>query len=137
VGPQGPAGGLGPASFTSVGGGTLVLGSSKIILSKTVPAGSWVFIATVSGIGSNDSNFVFAGCSLAIGAGVIGSANASASDNDDNQNMFWALSMNGGVFVPAGETRTVDLWCLIDAEDGINGTFSSAQMLTLQVGSFF
>jgi hypothetical protein len=43
------------------------------------------------------------------------------ADNDDNQNMYWSLSLNGGVFVPAGETRTIDLRCLVDAEDGVNG----------------
>ena len=137
-GPQGPAGGAGLASFTSVGGAALPFGSTRTLLSKTVPEGSWVFNATVSGIGANGSNFIFAGCSLVEGTGVIGSANASASDNDDNQNMYWSLSLNGGVFVPAGQTRIVSLQCFVDADDTDEGaSFSSAQMLTMQIGGFF
>jgi hypothetical protein len=139
-GDKGDPGGLGAASFTSVGPGITVHGSPHTILSKTVGPGSWVFMATVTGIGGDDSNFNFAGCSLTVvGGGIIGSANAHASDNDDNQSMTWSLSPNGGVFVPPGEIRTVNLDCLTDAEvaDEINGFYGGAQLLTLQVGGFF
>jgi hypothetical protein len=155
AGPQGPAGLQGPAGATGATGPAGPAGVSRadfvrvgpgglanddvfsLVLQKALPAGSWVFVATVSGVGPNaltfsgDETLVQTSCELRdqVG-GVLGQAVArgeiSGTVNDTH-----AITLNGGLFVPVGEVNTVQVWCR-----AIHGVFDSAQMLIMEVGGF-
>ncbi len=140
-GVPGPAGqnGFSLADFVSGIGFAFPKDVQTKIISKTVPAGNFTFIVTISGIGMNgiqfegDPFFVDTFCKLQDEfGGVIGIANARGVSEED-VNTHHAITLTGGSFVPAGQTRTISAYCLVG---GVGGVFDSAQMLTLKVGGF-
>lgn len=140
AGPVGPAGGITKADFAFGGAASLPPGYSPVV-QKAVPAGSYVFVATVSDIGSDfehlDDKTQIAGahCQMRDGTGsVLGEAGAGANDVYASH----TLTLNGGTFVPTGQVKTISVWCQVfhpDSQD-IGGSVLSAQLLIMQVGGF-
>jgi hypothetical protein len=163
TGPQGPIGLTGPAGPIGLTGATGAVGATgaagvaladfvsgngfvfvqdvpTLLLAKTVPAGNYVFVATVSGVGtsinflssSSDPHAVDTFCTLSDGVGVIGTANSrghvSAFGSERN-----AVTITGGTIVAAAQSKTIAIHCLVG---GITGQFDSAQILTIKVGGF-
>jgi hypothetical protein len=122
------------ATFASLGGEVSVGNSMTLVLSKTLPAGSWAVVAT----SSIDSPAPFLGdfirttaCQIRNGDSVIG----SASDRrliPDLQVTTASLTMNGGAFIASG-TAQVSLWCSFQ---GGGGLAREGQMMFIQVGGF-
>jgi hypothetical protein len=146
VGPAGPAGPAGPqgepgpagvstATFAFTTAPVIIKENMTKVLSKNLPAGSWALVATanISSPGPiTGSDFIrTTRCELRSGASVIGSASDRRSivELDD---VLRSLSMNGGAALLAG--GEVSLWC---ADQTGNGKVDQAQMMILQVGSFF
>ncbi len=106
---------------------------------KNVPAGNYVFIATISGIGSDE--FLISGdpfatdtfCKLQDNLGGIIATAHSKGVTVDVYGTKHTITMTGGAAVPAGQLRTVTAWCEIG---GSSGSFDTAQILTLKVGGF-
>jgi hypothetical protein len=109
------------------------------MVAKTVPAGNYVFIVTISGVGGNSQKFggdpavvdTFCNVRDDLG-GSLAFANARG-EIDVNVNTTSTLTMTGGASVPAGQSRTITAYCLVG---GGTGKFDSAQILTMKVGGF-
>ena len=137
AGPTGPAGPQGPSGITTA---TFALAPASVrietamtqVASKTLPAGNWAVVATASlhSVGVRDTRS--GGCELRHGSERIGNAFWGAFIfNEDDMYMSFPVSMNGGAALPEG--GVISLWC--SASNG--GEANSAQMMFLQVGSFF
>jgi hypothetical protein len=134
VGPAGPAG-ISTATFAFTTAPVIIRENMTKVLSKNLPAGSWALVATanISSPGPiTGSDWIrTTRCELRSGASVIGSASDRRSivELDD---VLRSLSMNGGAALPAG--GEVSLWC---ADQSSNSLVEQAQIMILQVGSFF
>jgi Collagen triple helix repeat (20 copies) len=140
-GPQGPAGpaGISAASVTAAGNRDFAGPGFEEILSKALPQGSYVFVATATLQGSSrlDSGDLVGpigyGCQIRIGASVLGETDGTINDNSRGYVQF-NLAVNGGASVGAGGAE-VSLWC---ANGGsVSGSLLEAQLLTIRVGGFF
>jgi hypothetical protein len=143
-GPVGPAGPSVAATFVQGGSGGLFASKAFTLLAqKSVAAGSYVAVATVSSAGSSPESWNGAGtshistavdCQLRSNTDVIGGGAASGSVtqfvSDTNE-----ITMTGGVFVPSGETRNISLWCR-DPFESI-GRVGASQIMILRIGGFF
>ena len=164
TGPQGPIGLTGPAGqpglpgaagapgapgaagvtladFVFTNGFGFVKDVATPLLRKTVPAGSYVFVATVSNVGTGSTlggfdddpaKDVDTFCTLSDGVGVIGTANAQGQI-EPKSNVRHPLTITGGTFVEAGQSKLISLHCTVG---GYPGQFDSAQILTMKVGGF-
>ena len=112
-------------------------------MTTTVPEGSWVAVATVTGLKAPgffasdpqqigflcqmfDINNQFMG-----GAAVVGESYATITDGH-------AIAFTGGTFAPAGETQFIQLKCQIGLPgQEVTGSFDAAQIVVFQVGGFF
>jgi len=140
-GPQGPVGPAGPQGAAGITTATFALApppSVRVenaftqVVSKNLPPGNWVVVATASvhSIGNLDTRG--GGCELRNGAISIGRANWGVFIfNENDMYMSFPVSINGGAALPQG--GVVSLWCY--AENG--GEAYNAQMMIMQVGSFF
>lgn len=141
IGPSGPAGPAGPAGaitrahFAS-GPGAQLTSDYSLVVQKAVPAGSYVFVATVWGMSpflEGDAETSGASCELRDETGaVLGSA-------IEGGDMYaYTLTFNGGTFVPDGHVKTIGVWCAMFTSNTrpFTGRFGSAQMLIMQVGGF-
>lgn len=148
AGPAGPQGEAGPAGTPGVSAATFAFTTSGVringaltqVLSKTLPAGSWAVTATAD----IHTGSPFLGditrtsrCELHDSAGgLIGSAGDRRTIQKDQFGII-SLSPNGGAVVPQGG-GLVSLWCLFQNEsDGSIADVEHAQMMFVQVGSFF
>jgi hypothetical protein len=128
-GPQGPAGITGAATF-AFGSRALDAGPTQV-LSKALPAGNWVVVATatVEAPLFNESTIVNTQCELRNGPSVIG---GTEDYKVTDQSVIVSLSMNGGAALPQG--GTISLWC---QQPNLPGTsLANAQMMIMQVGGF-
>jgi hypothetical protein len=65
------------------------------------------------------------------GASVVGEGSVNVTDEH-------AIAFTGGTFVPAGQTQTIRLKCLIGLPGQPDvGSFDGGQIVVLQVGGFF
>jgi hypothetical protein len=110
-----------------------------LLLAKTVPAGNYVFVATVSAVGAyalligGDPRRVDTFCTLSDEfGGVIGSSNATGQLSQTVADTH-AVTITGGTIVAAGQSKAIAIHCLVG---GIVGQFDSAQILTIKVGGF-
>ncbi len=147
LGPAGAAGAVGPAGsaasvladFVPVSGYAFAQDTFAPMVQKIVPAGNYVFIATINGVGEDgiqfmgDPHYVDTFCKLQDDSGgILGAANARGV-REDGVNNFHALTIVGGASVPAGQLRTITAYCEVG---GTSGIFQSAQIVTLKVGGF-
>jgi Collagen triple helix repeat (20 copies) len=169
AGPQGPAGpaGISSAAFATASHKDLPEGSQVLV--QSVGSGSWVTTVSVSEIGAAMNRYtdwvkpecllysrVFHGGALVGNAQIAGFDKATlphygdaATDGDASPTT--SLTLNGGIYVPTGDTGTMELNCHIDrlvhAEESqgvvVNGPqhdhlgfLEGAQMVTMQVGGF-
>lgn len=125
-GPPGIAGGISRADFVIVGQ-TELTNPASLVLQKVLTAGSYVFIATVNGIGSvTAGNSAFAECQLQDGSGnILGGGIKKGAD-------FHTLTFTGGMFIADNDYKTVGIWC----RGSTPGYFTSAHLLILKVGGF-
>lgn len=136
TGPQGPVGtpGISAATFVFITGNPVRIGSDFTqVLSKNLPAGNWVVVATAK-VMEFDANVEIKGCrcELRNGANAIGGSGWDAFINPGQWSGGWSLSMNGGAALPSG--GVVSLWC---RTFGPSGDVETAQMMIMQVGGFF
>ena len=108
------------------------------VLSKTLPQGNWVVVATaeLNGVSASPTPNYIAACELRNGAGgVIGGAQFGLA-RYGGTTFFGqsAVTLNGGVAASAGGTE-ISLWCGINGLTG--GSVSGRQMLIWEVGGFF
>lgn len=139
VGPQGPQGVPGPQGPTGItGGATFAFGTMVFdagftqVLSKAVPAGNWVVVATVTVRSPvfNETTLVNTQCELRNGPSVIGGTEDYIRSD---RGIIVSLSMNGGAALPQG--GTISLWC---QQPNLPGqSHADAQMMIMQVGGFF
>ncbi|MFN8121937.1 MAG: collagen-like protein [Thermoleophilia bacterium] len=133
AGPPGPAGPAGISTATFVDG-TSGGGGQSVVAQKTLPAGSWVVIATAQtswGAPDIGGDNVSVGCSLNSDGSRMGNHVVSVrGDLDGAQEQL--VTVTGGTFVPAGQTRTVTLECFT----GFNALKVYGRMLIMQVGGF-
>ena len=110
-----------------------------------MPAGNWVFVATVSGVGptfaSLDSDPVSiesTQCELRDGSGQVlgGGASGFFTGDDVLFDTRTTITINGGAFVPEG-AKTIQIWCKASSNGDTVGFFSGAQLLIMEVGGFF
>lgn len=147
-GPAGPQGATGAAGADGVPGApgisrATLVGSATVsnianptaltkVTSESLPAGSWAIVATTNMEiyrSFGEDMMLTSYCELRNGAGVIGAATDRRSTPSD-QVAAVSLSLNGGAQLAApGE---VSLWCRSQRANG-----ASAQMVIMQVGSFF
>ena len=145
-GPKGDPGAAGfPAADIAFGNFTVDHTPAKV-LSKTVPAGSWVAIAKVSitvgqGLVVDSDRIQRSACQLRHAADVIGGA-ADRSTVAPGQFGETALAMTGGAQVPPGGGE-VSLWCdAVLVRRDLNDAFQFSQesasgtLTLLRVGSF-
>jgi hypothetical protein len=142
TGPAGPAGtgGLPVADFVSSAGGVFPKDVGAPLVSKTVPAGNWIFVATVSGLGVSGLEIAPTGvlkradmfCYLRDDLGGI-IATANSSGTYDGLDTKYAVTMTGGISVASGQSRTITAYCLVG---GVSGGYDGAQILTMKVGGF-
>jgi len=110
------------------------------VLSKNLPQGNWVVVATVqlAGNSASPTPTYFAGCELRNGAGgVMGGAEVGLARYGLSNSGFigqGVVTLNGGVAAGAGGTE-VSLWCGINGLTG--GAVLERQMLIWEVGAFF
>lgn len=144
AGPQGEAGPSGPAGAPGTPGisaATFAITPAPVgindnyvhILSKGLPAGNWVVVATaeISAQGSaiSGDRIRTSKCELRSGAGVIGgTADRRVIPEDDT--IIASLTLNGGMAFPQG--GVVSLWCAFQGGAQVD----HAQMMITQVGSF-
>jgi hypothetical protein len=142
TGPAGPAGtgGLPVADFVSSAVGVFPKDVAAPVVWKTVPAGNWIFVATVSGLGALGVELaptsvvrrveMFCHLQDDLG-GIIGTANSAGTY--DGLYTKHAVTMTGGISVASGQSRTITAYCLVG---GVSGKYDGAQMLTMKVGGF-
>jgi hypothetical protein len=145
TGATGPSGPTGPAGVSSA---TFAFAQSPLqfaannafvkVASKTLAAGNWVVVATVNTTALNgkfdpqrDVN-ADANCELRNGAAVMGSS-TDRRTIPETDTVKRSLTVNGGAALPAG--GEISLWCR--SQDGVNEFIDNAQMMIMQVGSFF
>jgi hypothetical protein len=156
TGPAGPTGLTGPAGATGATGATGPAGSGQAdfvskgrtpilqdvftqVVTKTVPAGNYVFVVTISGIGpvtsfGFDLHYTDIFCQLQDQfGGILGVANARGAEGEPRVNTLHAITLIGGASVPPGQSRTISAYCLIGGDQGFA---ESATMLTMTVGGF-
>jgi hypothetical protein len=108
------------------------------VLSKSLPQGNWVVVATaeLNGVSASPTPNYIAACELRNGAGgVMGGAQFGLA-RYGGPTFFGqsAVTLNGGVAAGAGGTE-ISLWCGINGLTG--GSVSARQMLIWEVGGFF
>ncbi|HEV7720859.1 MAG TPA: hypothetical protein VGO60_06225 [Iamia sp.] len=148
-GTQGPPGPAGPQGATGPGGpsgvrivsfpNSLVSFQPTLLGSTVVGPGSYLAIANLrisfdleSGEGES---MIETACELRSGSDFIGSQ--GSFDYIDSENGLVPMTVTGGVFVPAGETRTVGIYCWgIDSGPWLIGS-SAGQLIVEQHGGFF
>ncbi len=146
AGPPGPAGISSIASFadageTFLGGPIGGPGVFTHVVSKGLSSGSWLIFSTASQVGSNQ--FPFSGgndersmvneCQLRDEfGGVLGVSRATGGYSEFTRDHH-EITINGGIFVPDGEGRTVSLWC---REEFGPGYLAGARIVVLKVGGF-
>jgi Collagen triple helix repeat (20 copies) len=134
-GPQGPAGDSTTATFAFTTSGVVVGSANTQILSKTLPAGNWVVVATASVSSSvfEDDGDMITNCELRNGASFIGGTSDERYVAENSVFNTVSLTMNGGAVLPQG--GTISLWC---SQGGAEGpSFATAQMMIMKVGGFF
>lgn len=138
-GPAGPQGtpGLSQATFAT---SALVQPGSDytLIASKTLPAGDWVIQANAIveiDVASSGVKTAASDCQLRKnGTDYIGGA---ADQRSFEQKYLATLPMNGGLSAGSG-SATVGVWCRTSHAGGsFYAPFASAQIMAVQVGSFF
>jgi hypothetical protein len=134
AGPTGPAGPSGPQGTPGISSATFAFSEGGQygpdfvkVISKTLPQGNWVFIATA---------WVEAG---PIG-GSIGDSFCQLRDSSgnvlgegDSTGISQTMTLNGGAAIPPGGAE-ISLWC---GGRGDPALLMRAQMVAMQVGSFF
>ena len=105
------------------------------VASKTLPAGDYVFLATINTTGCpgcfHDEHIFDAECQLRNpSGGVIGGTTDRRWVPADDE-IRRSLSFNGGTTIPAAG-GTVSVWCRGDIQENIN----NGQILTLRVDGF-
>jgi hypothetical protein len=156
TGPQGLVGPIGPTGATGATGATGPAGSGQAdfvsrgltpilqdvftqLVAKTVPAGNYVFVVTISGIGpivtfGSDLHYTDTFCKLQDEfGGVLGVANARGGEGKPGVNTLHAITLIGGASVPPGQSRTIAAYCLLGGQQGFA---ESATILTMTVGGF-
>jgi len=114
------------------------------LVETTVPEGSWVVVATVTGLKGPE---VFAGSAQQFGFQCqlqdannqfMGGASVVGGSSPDVQDVH-ALAFTGGTFAPAGQTQTIRLKCSIGlpGQTDVEGAFDGGQILVFEVGGFF
>ncbi|HMQ02488.1 MAG TPA: hypothetical protein PKD26_01045 [Pyrinomonadaceae bacterium] len=138
-GPQGPAGINGAATFATSGGLVALDAGLTQIVSKTLPPGNWVVVATATIVSPTytEEEVVTSECVLRNGGSEIGWTSdrryIDATDSNTIDNARVSLTLNGGAFLPQG--GVISLWC---AQPNAPGTSHAlAQMMIMQVGGFF
>lgn len=143
AGPAGPAGPVGPAGAPGISTATFAVmqpGDGGVngttfsrIVTKHLPAGSWVVIGTANfnGVPLATEQIADATCQLRNGSDVIGYATDRRVIPSGDPVSRRSLTMNGGAQVPAGG-GDVSLWCLDQANEDVE----HAQLMLLQVSSF-
>lgn len=140
AGPAGPAGpaGVSLADFAIAGAGTLGGAGPDLILHKAVPAGSWVFVATINDVGPTFTKFsgsqnASTTCEMKTGDGtLIGVGSTFQTVVEDQIAARSVITMIGGTFAPEGG-QFIDVFC---DSLGEPGAFDNAQLMIMKVGSF-
>jgi hypothetical protein len=142
-GPAGPAGPSVSATFVQGGTSSLSQFSFTKVLERVVSEGSYVAVATASSVGDAASGYPSLGtehksstvaCELRSDTIVIGAGAASGSVTQYVSDLH-EITTTGGVFVPAGETRNVSLWCT--SPFTTLGQIRGSQLMILRIGGFF
>ena len=152
TGPMGLAGAAGPAGPTGAPGNsraTFAIDNTFFrfptsfltkVLSKTLPQGNWVFVATANLLGDSQSStpYQFARCELRNGAGaILGGADTALANIYIPTAPFQgqiSVTVNGGAAIGAAGDE-ISLWCNVSGV--ANGYVRSRQMLIWEVGGFF
>lgn len=139
AGPAGPAGpaGVSVADFATVGGGTLSGNGLELVIHKAVPAGSWVFVATINNVGPDFGLFAgseraFTSCVITADGALLGGGTTEETVVEDQDASHSIITINGGTFVADG-AKFIDVLC--DSR-GNPGSYDSAQLMIIKVGSF-
>ncbi len=113
------------------------------LVETTLPEGSYVAVALVAGLAGPG---VFAGdpqqfgfvCELRDGNNNFMGGAAVVGESSTNVRDVHSITINGGLFVPSGQTGKITLQCDIGlAGQDVVGVLDGAQMVVLQVGGFF
>jgi hypothetical protein len=135
--------GISAVTFAFVDGYPIETTGFEQILSKNLPAGNWAVVATAAATSTalnGDYLRAEALCELRSGTDVIGGTGEVRSFEteaaDIGAHAQASLSMNGGAVIPQGG-GTVSLWCHVQCKAGNCRHGVSAQMMVMQVGSFF
>src|SRR5262245_22551418 len=120
TGPTGPAGvGASRANFIGRLDGTVSNTAFSVVLQKTVPAGNWLFFATISGIGPapmQERDSFTTQCFMQDGSGGIMAAALAQGDVSGALDFVTdrhTLNLNGGTFVPEGQTKSISVICRV------------------------
>jgi hypothetical protein len=146
VGPAGPAGpqgtpGISRATFASESALYTFPGPAFAkVLSKNLPQGNWVIVATavLSGQSATDKPTTSGTCELRNGAGeVLGGALSGIPPHiwmSGYYSGIASLTVNGGAAIGSGGGE-VSLWCKV--EGLASGSIGGRQMAIWEVGGFF
>ena len=138
----------GPAGAAGTSRATFAFDNSQFIfpgptpmkvLSKILPAGNWVFVATarLTGGSSTDKPNTGSRCELRNGANVVvGGSGSGLAPSVWNTTLYTgeaSITVNGGAALPAG--GEISLWCMVT---GVTfGAVQERQMAIWEVSSFF
>jgi hypothetical protein len=128
--------GISTATFALLATPELQLNTSYVkVASKTLPAGSWAAIATLStsvpGAFTGDDIIRDLACELRNGTAFIGGATDRRVIPPEAAKR--SLAITGGAFIPSGSAE-VSLWC--SSQNGSAEEVDGAQIMFLQVGGF-
>jgi hypothetical protein len=136
-GAQGPAG-ISTATFAQAYDVELAdpFHASTKVVSKTLPAGNWVVIATVETVGSFDPHAVEHNVTCILMNGVVPFGGGDATDrrSSDFNTTVRLLTLMGGTVVPAGGSE-ISVQCYSQGAAGSERA-AIAKVTFLQVGSF-
>jgi hypothetical protein len=145
IGPAGAAGPAGPSVTAGFAGGGLFVAPDRSnnffkVLDKTLTTGSYVVVATASGVGTGIGSFsgdeqisMVNNCQLRNQAGgVIGASRATGSfsqfTHDANE-----ITVTGGLIITE-TVGSVSLWC--NSEFDLQLEVANSQIMVLKIGGF-
>jgi hypothetical protein len=152
AGPQGstgPAGPAGPQGTPGISRATFAIDPSVFnfpgpgfakVLSKNLPQGNWVFVATVqlNGSSNTDKPTTLGVCELRNSVGGLLGKTASGLAPNVWLSGFYSgmasVTVNGGAAIGAGGAE-ISLWCSVSGVS--SGDVRDRQMLAWEVGGFF
>jgi hypothetical protein len=115
--------------------------TSTLVLQKAVTPGSWVVVVSGTAFAGSveddvlEWDTVAGSCELRTDTGgFLGEVGFGHQTDESFFTGHWPFTLNGGVFVPAGQVQTIQLYCQVSV--GESGRIEGSRLVAMQVGGF-